>query len=228
MKKDLILNLTTGTLAVCALVVTGLTVRRELLSAPSPPQVRPVAEWRQFAAEGQRMGPADAPVVITEFSDFQCPYCRVLADRLKELRGRYPGQVAVVYRHFPLPSHAHAAQAARASECAAAQGRFEAYHDALYADQDSIGKVPWTRFAVAAQVPDTAAFSRCAAATSPLPVLARDRQAGDRLEVKGTPTFLLNSLRMQGVPPADTLDAFVRRVLAARAGGSVRVSTGAR
>lgn len=228
MKKDLILNLATGILVVCALVITGLTVRRELFSAPSPPRVRPVAEWRQYAAEGQRMGPANAPVVITEFSDFQCPYCRILADRLKELRGRYPGQVAVVYRHFPLPIHEHAVEAARASECAAAQGRFEAYHDALYADQDEIGKVPWTHFAAAAQVPDTATFARCAAATSPLPVLARDREAGDRLEVKGTPTFLLNSLRMQGVPPADTLDAFVRRVLAARAGSSVQVSTGAR
>jgi len=88
--------------------------------------------------------------------------------------------------------------------------------------------VPWTRYAAEAQVPDTAAFARCAADTRPLPSLARDREAGNRLKVKGTPTFLLNGLRMEGVPPADTLDAYVRRVLAARTGASMPVSVSAR
>lgn len=229
MKKEWLLNAATVVMAVCALVVTGLVVRREFFP-PGAAAMRPrsVPEWRSFAAVGQRMGPQGAPVTITEFSDFQCPFCRVLAERLKDVRGRYPGQVAVVYRHFPLPSHDYAVAAARASECAGAQGRFEAFHDALYAAQADIGKRPWTSFAAEAQVPDTAAFARCAAQKGRLPVVDRDMEAGRKLKVAGTPTLLINGMRLQGAVPADTLDAFIQRALMARTGEPVQVRVGAR
>ena len=225
MKKDFLLNAATVVLAACALVVTGLVVRRELFLTPEA-QARPrnVAEWRGYAAEGQRVGPADAPVVITEFSDFQCPFCRLLAERLDTLQARRPGQVAVVFRHFPLPTHQHAGTAAKASECAAEQGRFKAYHDALFARQDSIGRISWTRFAALAEVPDTAVFAACLARPGNVPAMVRDAKAGHELEVTGTPTFLVNGVRMQGVPPMDSLEAYVDRAL----GRTTRVEIEAR
>jgi protein-disulfide isomerase len=103
--------------------------------------------------------------------------------------------------------------AARASDCAAAQGRFVAYHDALFARQDSIGLVAWSRFAAAADVRDLPAFQACAADSAPSPRIDSDVAAGKRLRVTGTPTLLINGLRFQGAMPADTLASHVRRAL---------------
>lgn len=206
-------------LTLCALVTTGLVVRRELLPAPTqaPRPVR-VSDWRGYAREGHRMGPAEAPVTIVVFSDFQCPFCGLLMSRLREIGSTYPEQVSVVYRHFPLPNHPHAVAAARASDCAARQGGFSAYHDALFAAQDSIGRLGWDRFAIAAAIPDLARFRSCAAETGPMQTLARDTVAGRRLRVAGTPTLLINDMRFQGAIHMDTLHAYVRRALASAGG----------
>lgn len=211
-------------LTLCALATTGLVVRRELFPPPAAqaqaPRPTRVADWREYAREGQRMGPAEAPVTIIVFSDFQCPFCAVLMSRLNEIRSAYPREVSVVYRHFPLSSHPHAVAAARASECAAAQGKFPAFHDALFAAQDSIGVIGWGRFAAAAGVADLPRFEACAAGTGPLPSLERDTVAGRHLRVSGTPTLLINEVRFQGAVRKDTLEAYVRRALgtAARSG----------
>jgi len=140
MNTDRLLNVAVAVLTLCALVTTGLVARRELSTpwtAPAP-GVR-IPDWRSFTREGHRMGPAEAPVTVVVFSDFQCSFCAVLMDRLRTIREARPDEVSVVYRHFPIEGHQHAAPAARASECAAEQGRFEPFHDALFAAQDSIG-----------------------------------------------------------------------------------------
>jgi protein-disulfide isomerase len=116
-----------------------------------------------------------------------------------------------VYRHYPLSTHPHARAAAKASECAGAQGRFEPFHDALFASTDSIGVVPWERFARIAGVPDVTRFKACAASEASVPALALDTAAGHELQVTGTPTMLVNERLITGVPPMDTLEAFVRQ-----------------
>jgi protein-disulfide isomerase len=208
---------TLGSAAVvlCAIVLTGLVVRRELFPAsPEHPADRVVDDWREYAAEGRRSGRADAPVTIVVFSDFQCPACRQLADQLDSVRARHPRDVAVVYRHFPLtPVHPYAQAAALASECAGGQGRFEAFHDALFREQALVGIGGWRHFATAARVPDLDAFDRCVADPAPNPAIARDFQAGRKLGVTGTPTLLINERRVQGTPPLDELEAYVRRAL---------------
>lgn len=214
MNRDRFVNTALGLLVLCALLTTGLVVRREFLIASAAgkgTERARVAEWREYARSGQRMGPPDAPVTLVMFSDFQCPACAVAAGRLRALREAYPNDVTVLYRHYPLPYHPHAIAAARASECAAAQGRFEAFHDALFARQDSIGRIPWTRFAEAAGVSDSLAFRSCAGASGPVPALERDTIAGRRVEVSVTPTLLLNDLRIDGAVPLDTLLALVNR-----------------
>jgi len=148
------------------------------------------------------------------FSDFQCPACRLLADELDSIRAKRPDDVAVVYRHFPLtPVHPHAEAAAKASECAGGQGRFEAFHDALFREQALVGETEWRHFATAAAVPDLAAFDRCVAGTAPDAAVARDFQAGRDLGVTGTPTLLINERRVQGTPPLPELERYVRRAM---------------
>jgi protein-disulfide isomerase len=218
-----ILDAALVTLTLCAVVVTGLVARREFFppaGGMQPPAPVRVPDWRAYAREGHRMGPADAPVTIVVFSDFQCPYCGILTERLHTVMRAHPREVAVVYRHYPLAGHPYALGAARASECAAAQERFPAFHDALFAAQDSIGVAGWDRFASTAHVPDLARFRACAAQAGPIATVKRDTVAGMRLRVSGTPTLLINDTRLQGAVPADTLEAFVRRALAAPRGGA--------
>jgi protein-disulfide isomerase len=202
---------------VCAVTVTGLKIYEVTRGRPAPattrrapPKPEKTSNWQAIAAAGTRMGPPTAPVTITEFSDFQCPYCRRLAPVLKELRARYPSEVAVSYRHFPIPRHQHARIAAQASECAAAQGRFEAFHDALFAQVDSIGRLPWGRFARSAGVIDATRFDSCLADSTFKGRIEADIAAGNQLGVTGTPTVLVNQWRLVGAPTRQALDSLIR------------------
>jgi protein-disulfide isomerase len=189
-------------------------IRREAFAAHQVNATpRTVTLWRDFSQSGHWMGPERAPVTVVVFSDFQCPYCALLMHRLGVLRAKYPQDVAVVYRHFPLAVHQYSMAAARASECAASQGRFEAFHNALFASQEAIGRVPWTHFALTAGVRDTTAFSRCTVSDSALLVVARDSAAAKRLGVEGTPVLLINQTRLEGAQPLDTLEVYVARIL---------------
>ena len=82
------------------------------------------------------LGPAHAPVTVVEYGDFECPTCKQAAPSLKLLLQHFPGQVRLVFRHFPLEDvHPHALCAAEASEVAGAQGKFWQMHDLLFANQ---------------------------------------------------------------------------------------------
>lgn len=90
-------------------------------------------------------GPSDAKLTIVEFSDFECPYCAILHRNLKEAVRPYGDQVRVVYKHLPLSFHAQASNAALASECANAQGKFDLYADYLFTKQTEWSKAKGTQ-----------------------------------------------------------------------------------
>ena len=215
MKHATVQNLVSGILVLCAVTVTTLVVRRELFpSKPGEPRLerRSVAGWERYAQAGQVMGTPTAPVKIVEYSDFQCPFCARFSATLRELRARHPDRVQIVYRHFPLTSiHPHAAAAAAAAECAGVQGRFEAYHDLLFAQQDSIGTRDWSRFAADAGVPDLAAFGRCVSSPAPGNRVSRDITSARELKVEVTPTIVVNG---QFIPGAVELEELERLVAA--------------
>lgn len=197
----------------CALVLTVLLVRREIVQpgGSSPPASRVVPNWAELRRGGQRLGPASAPVTIVEFSDFQCPFCaRFARDVLAPARARYPAAISVMYRHWPLSIHRFATDAAIASECAARQGRFEQYHDALFATQDSIGAWSFQRFARIAGVPDLAAFTRCLSDAEAAARVSRDRRAAIAVGAAGTPTFIVNGVVLGAPLDAARLDSIVR------------------
>ena len=96
------------------------------LPAPEPP-ILPVS-----ADDDPSVGPANAPVTIVEFSDFQCPDCKLSVPVIKEILAKYPDKVKVAYRDYPGPNHPHAPQAAEAAQYAGDQGKFWEYHDNLF------------------------------------------------------------------------------------------------
>jgi hypothetical protein len=153
-----------ATLVVCAIVTTGLVVRRELF-APAPPVAQAerkplfIKEWRTHLARGIRMGPEQAPVQLLEFADFECPFCATFHKDLKALRGRYPTQLALTFVHFPLPIHRFAEPAARVAECAGDQGRFEAIYDLLF-EQPEVS-LPRRQMVVARCVKPVGDWLRC-------------------------------------------------------------------
>lgn len=187
---------------VVAAVVVAVAVRREFFPPdqnPSEPITEPIPvdNWEELIASGHSVGPRDAAATILVFEDFECPACRQFAlGPLRELRSRYGDAVRVVHRHWPLPYHRFAYPAARASECAAAQGRFEAYRDLLFEKQDSLGLKTFTEFAVESGVPDIPAFDECNSATEPVPAVTADSAAVRDVGGTGTPTVLINGLRL--------------------------------
>ena len=173
-------------------------------------------DWREFASEGMIVGGAAAPVTITVFSDFQCPFCKTLADSISRILPRYEGRVRMVFRNRPLETiHSHAEEAARAAVCAHRQGRFPAFHDLLFEDQEQIGIRSWSDFAVAAQLPDTAAFTLCRADPDVNQRVLVDVEAANKLKLTGTPLLLVNETMIRGVPPGRALDSIVQQAIRA-------------
>ena len=200
-------------MVVCAVLIAGAVVRRELIApatAAGGLRVTTQRNWREFADAGHVIGPADAMVTIVEFSDFQCPFCSrfvALHDSLLSEGLR----VRVLYRHFPIPNHPHARNAAIASECAAAQDQFEAMHRTMFGLADSLGTLSWSSLASRAGVPDSAAFVRCLESPESAAAISRDSVAVYKLGLRGTPTLLIGSTRVDGLPLLDSLRVYVKR-----------------
>jgi len=190
----------TALLVACALVVTGLVVRRELGGRASPaPGIERIAGWEDLARDGNRIGPPDADFQIIEFSDFQCPFCRRAATILDSVRQRFGDRLAIIYRHYPIEAiHPHAVDAALAAECAADQGMFPQFHDALFKYQDSIGVAPWTRIAALAGVPDSVRLSTCILEGGHRGRVTKDLATADRIGIQATPTFIFNGRVLRG------------------------------
>lgn len=102
-KPNLLETAATICLTACALIMTALVARRELWPRSSAPQrTSAVRDWRSYVGGNERIGPADAPVTIVEFSDFQCPFCRRFALVVDSVEARHPNDVQVVFRNFPI------------------------------------------------------------------------------------------------------------------------------
>lgn len=186
-----------------ALVLVGAVVQREVRRPGRGPDVssKPEfhADWKDFARAGRVIhGSSAATVVLIEFSDFECPYCRRFTATLKAVEHRYGNRVGVVFLHYPLSIHRFALPAANAAECANAQGRFVAYHDVLFAKQDSLGLKPWTAYAAEAGVEDLSRFSDCTADTTKSRAISDGLRIGNELGVRGTPTVMLNGWLYSG------------------------------
>lgn len=161
---------------------------------------------KEVAATGPSRGPAQAPVTIVEFSDFQCPFCSRVLDTVRQVEERYKGQVRLVFRHFPLNMHANAPKAAEASACANDQGKFWELHDRMFANQN--GLAPDALKGMAADLGlDTAKFNECLDKGVYAEAVKKDLEAGSAAGVNGTPAFFINGRLVSGAAP---LEQFTR------------------
>jgi protein-disulfide isomerase len=168
------------------------------------------------------LGPADAPVTIVEFSDFQCPYCaRFQSDTLPQILSNYGDRVRFVYRDFPLVSiHQYALKAAEAADCANEQGQYWPYHDLLFKNQSALDDASLKGYAASLGL-DTGVFNQCLDTDKYRSEIQKDEQDGIAAGVQGTPAFAIGVSKGQlvhaslifGAYPYPTFQAHIEAAL---------------
>ncbi len=161
------------------------------------PAQQPVANKGVPGAEpAHTLGPANAPVQLEEFGDFECPPCGMFHPILEQMHEEFGDRLRITFREYPLPSHQHALAAASAAEAAGIQGKFWEMHDLIYEHQND-----WkTQFDVrpiferyAKQVGvDVERYKRDLGGDLVAQRIFQDGRRGHSLGVQGTPTVFIN------------------------------------
>lgn len=141
-------------------------------------------------------GPADAKVLVEEFSDFECPACQAAEPTVQDVLATLGSRIRFAYFHFPLVTvHPLAFRAARAAECANDQGKFWEYHDALFQHQPDFSVSQLVSYAADLKL-DTQKFSDCLGSNAKTDVVRADMREGDQRGVDATPTFFVDGVKV--------------------------------
>jgi predicted DsbA family dithiol-disulfide isomerase len=158
---------------------------------------------------GPSRGPADAPVTVIEFGDYQCPFCRRAEPTVRALMERYPRDLRYVYRQLPLDSiHPGSRLAAQGAVCADSAGRFWEFHEELFANPKALARADLVRYARAVGL-EPHSFEACLDHPGTRARVDQDVDAARAAGIRGTPTFVVNGILLSGVQP---LDRFVRLI----------------
>jgi protein-disulfide isomerase len=160
------------------------------------------------------LGPADAPVTIVEFSDFECPFCsRFARETAPVLRRQYGDRIRWIFVNYPLQSiHPNAYEAALAAECATEQERFWPYYDALFSGRYELSSDGYAAAAKEVGV-DEERFDACYSNADHAEEVALDIKEGGKFYILGTPTFYLNGRRMEGAQRPEAFAAVIDSIL---------------
>ncbi|MGZ4962299.1 MAG: DsbA family protein [Limisphaerales bacterium] len=150
-------------------------------------------------------GPANAPVTLVEYGDFECPYCSQAHTILQAIEEQMGDQLRFVFRHFPLTNmHPHAEHAAEAAEAAGAQGRFWEMHDLLFENQDALDDRDLVNYAAELGLDAKRVASDIVSGVHEHRI-RQDFISGMRSDVNGTPTFFINNTRYDGEFDGDSM-----------------------
>jgi protein-disulfide isomerase len=139
------------------------------------------------------LGPKSASVVVVEFFDFQCPHCRFVAPKVRDIVKSKKG-VRLVYKQYPLDFHKAAKLAAVSAIAAHFQGKFTLLHDLFFDDQDSLDEKHVKKLVGKAKL-DTKKFKKATARAKA--IVAADMREGDAAGLMGTPSFFVNGLAVE-------------------------------
>jgi formate-nitrite transporter family protein len=173
----------------------------------------------EVTADDHVLGPADAPVTLVEYGDYECPFCRGAFRDVHRLLDRYPGKIRFVFRNFPIAQvHPHAEQAAEAAAAAAAQGKFWDMYELLLQDSSDLDFDSLLGYADRLGL-DVARFRNEVMGNVYAERISRDISEGIRNGVNQTPKFYVNGRRIDGKFPMEGLvDAVHEAVEAAPPG----------
>lgn len=169
---------------------------------------RRIRDWRNLLSDRTpSLGKENAAVVIIEFSDYECPYCKVDEPLLQHLVSKHFGRVALYRFEFPQEGlHPLARAAAIAAACASAQGVNEAFQDLLFKRQAELSSIGWGELAREAGIRKEAAFATCIEKRATSSGIEQDIAVSKKLHIKGTPTFIINGRVIDGAVTMDELE----------------------
>jgi protein-disulfide isomerase len=189
--------------------VNELKAKYKTTSSLRPPVV-------QVDTAGQpSRGPANAPVVIVEFSDYECPFCKRAESVVDEVMKTYGDKVRLVFRDYPLPMHPNARNASEAAACANAQGKFWEYHAKLFQNQSALEEDKLKAYAKELGL-DQAKFDECLAKKPYTKEIDKDIADASKVGVSGTPAFFVNGRMLSGAQPFDKFKVVIDEELAAK------------
>lgn len=143
-------------------------------------------------------GPADAPVTIAIFDDYQCPYCARLEPLIERITEQFPDSVKLVIKHYPLTNiHKHAFSAAVAALAAHRQGKFWEFHSALFKHYKDLDEEKINQTAAAVGL-DMDRFQKDRKDKALQDMVLADMNNGRKIDVKGTPTIYINGIQLRG------------------------------
>ena len=186
-------------------------------AAPAVPQATPTLPRLEVSEDDDpALGPEDAPVVIIEFGDYECPFCKRWRQTVFDPMMRdYGDKIRLVYRDFPLTSiHPQAVPAAIAANCAGEQGKYWEFHDLLFLGELPLGQEAYLEYARRLNL-DMEAFQTCIKDEDGRQEaeIRKDFQDGLRLGVQGTPTFFINGVPVVGAQPYEVFRTIIEREL---------------
>ena len=220
-----------------AIVISGIVIAIAIVYSVGKSNTAPVAQEPEAAGDLNAMravtandhvrGDLKAPVMIVEYTDPECPFCKRFHETMQEVMKKYDGKVAWVYRHFPLPElHSKAPKEAEAIECAAkigGAGTFWSYADALYA------ATPSNNGLAASELPkiagnlglDVAKFNACLASGEMAKRVEADKQNGMATGGNGTPWSILvgpdgKKYPINGAQPIEEVSKMIDAALATK------------
>jgi protein-disulfide isomerase len=153
-------------------------------------------------------GPASAPIVLVEYTDYQCPYCARAQPTIAAVMERYDGQIRHVFKNLPLPMHAQAQLAAEAALCAQDQGLFWEFHDWLFDNQRTMNRDSMITQAGAMNM-DVDLFTACIDRGTYQEKVDADMREARGFGITGTPGFMINGRVLTGAQPPEAFEAII-------------------
>jgi protein-disulfide isomerase len=188
-------------------ILEGAEGPPELEKKPAPP----------ITAQNPTRGPVNAPVVIHEFADFQCPFCKRVEPTIRDLDRAYPGKIRWVWHNLPLPFHQNADPAANAAMEAFAQrgaGGFWAMHDLLFDHQEGDGLARAGLEECARKLGlDAKRFASALDGSTHRAEIGADQAIAGSAGITGTPAFIINGYFVSGAQPLPMFRRVVQRAL---------------
>ena len=157
------------------------------------------------------MGPENAPVTIAVFDDYECAYCAKMEAVFSQLLAKYPKELKLVIKQYPLRNHPNARQASIAVIAAHKQGKFWEFHSQVFANQTALSTAKLDEIAESFDL-DMTQFKKDLLSHDVLSMIVRDVREGQKIGVKGTPTIFLNGKRVND-RTFKNLDKLIQREL---------------
>jgi protein-disulfide isomerase len=160
-------------------------------------------------------GPANAPVTIIEFADFECPFCYKVEPTILNLQKRYNGKIRWVFKYLPLEFHKNAMPAAQAAAAAQQQGKFWEFAKTIFENQDKLGDKLYTDTAKGLKL-DMKKFDADRASAAIKANVTQDLSDAASVEARGTPYFLINGEALSGAMPEEEFTKIIDKQLAGK------------